>query len=787
MGADQVESELFADLEGKDAELQIVTGSWDKDSHWIVVRDRYGKVISQLNTGRKVRSMRVLADPRDNSRWLFYSINDQRHVTINAVRYEWQVPLQRQEKMFDSLGRDKTLPEVLDREWYAHIYPILLRDIDLDGRYELVCGAYDGFTADPRGLVVYDFDTGKIKWKFDTPSNPASVLVGDYDGNGSNEVIVSTHATKNTMDIRNQMDDMICWVAVLDASGKMLYHNKFTEGYSTLKLVEADTDQDGRMEIYGVNSTWGSQNIKNSVSILQWDGKQIKRRITWALSSTFEQSLEHVVLNDMDGSGKWRLQLTDKTHGHTVLDAGLNPVKHNYKEFVKAIWDVEDIDQDGKKEVLLSNANGEFVVLDSDFRVRARLRNPFPEEKNLSGYLVSTGFDTEGRIAISSGQNVKYYQYRRQPLHELLFGMARAYSGILIILLLLGWVWMIYRVRARLKRIIVISDALSIGLIEVSRRGKVLYINSHANSLYPGLVKAGKAARLPVEAPELWEKVWLMGASQSDHFELDITPSGKVENIRHQVWLLGYRRITRRLTVALIPVNRLGEDLEDKLAWADSARRLSHHVRRHITNILLALAELEQKQSWNDADRQYLQIIRGEIEKVRVFTHSFQRFTELESYNMKLQDLIPSVEHCLAHLMLPDNVKLIKNWALNSVTACIEPIRFEEAFTNIVNNALEAMPEGGTLHITVKEFPLGNSPQGKLNILVEVEDSGNGIPQKYMEEIWKPFFTTTQSGTGIGIPESRKIIESMGGKMHIQSEENVGTVVSFWLKGAPLE
>jgi signal transduction histidine kinase len=93
------------------------------------------------------------------------------------------------------------------------------------------------------------------------------------------------------------------------------------------------------------------------------------------------------------------------------------------------------------------------------------------------------------------------------------------------------------------------------------------------------------------------------------------------------------------------------------------------------------------------------------------------------------------------------------------------------------------MPQGGTLHLSVREFPRHKSPRGNLSVLVEIEDTGKGIPAKYMEDIWQPFFTTNQSGTGIGIPETRKIIDSMGGTMDIQSEEKVGTTVSFWLKG----
>jgi len=178
-----------------------------------------------------------------------------------------------------------------------------------------------------------------------------------------------------------------------------------------------------------------------------------------------------------------------------------------------------------------------------------------------------------------------------------------------------------------------------------------------------------------------------------------------------------------------------------------------------------------------------MQIVRGEIEKIRIFTHAFQRFTEMKSYDLKLIDVIPHVEHALQQIHLPENVNLIKNYGLSSVHAHIEPIRFEEALINTLNNATEAMPEGGSLHLSVMVFPKHSSPRGQMSVLVEVEDTGKGIPEKYMQDIWQPFFTTNQSGTGIGIPETKKIMDSMGGILDIQSEEGVGTTVSLWLKG----
>ena len=56
-------------------------------------------------------------------------------------------------------------------------------------------------------------------------------------------------------------------------------------------------------------------------------------------------------------------------------------------------------------------------------------------------------------------------------------------------------------------------------------------------------------------------------------------------------------------------------------------------------------------------------------------------------------------------------------------------------------------------------------------VLIEVEDSGLGIPEKYLIDIWQPLFTTKHSGTGIGLPEVKKILSSMHGEIELISEE----------------
>ena len=68
-------------------------------------------------------------------------------------------------------------------------------------------------------------------------------------------------------------------------------------------------------------------------------------------------------------------------------------------------------------------------------------------------------------------------------------------------------------------------------------------------------------------------------------------------------------------------------------------------------------------------------------------------------------------------------------------------------------------------------------------VLIEIEDSGTGIPVKYLTDIWQPLFTTKQSEIDIGLPEFIKIFSAMQGEIELLSEEGIGTTVSILLIG----
>jgi len=463
-----------------------------------------------------------------------------------------------------------------------------------------------------------------------------------------------------------------------------------------------------------------------------------------------------------------------------VLDENLKPVKHGYKDFIKNIWAVEDVNQDGTREILLYTADNNFVVLDHHFRELTSLKSPFPEDDRPFMQVVKSGFYKPRMIALWSKSHLQYYELRVEPFHKLAFRFLQEYLWVITLLLAIALIYICYIIIYNWKMFDCFGREVALGVVSVSRKGHIRKMNAVAKSILssdPGKLPERSLPRLN---PQLGRLATSFARSKESNLETSIEFE---DNVLHRKFrVLAYRQSGLWGGVMLILFPKIHELDAEKAAWADTARRLSHHVRRHITNVILALPRLEDETD-NREKKEFLDIIREEIEKIRVFTHSFQRFTELKDYDLKPQDIIPSLEHVVSRLSLPENITLIKNWKLSSVHACIEPIRFEEALVNLINNAQEAMPEGGILHVSAKVFPNHTSPRGPLSVLVEIEDSGKGIPEKYMDEIWKPFFTTNQSGTGIGLPESRKIIESMGGEIGVQSEEGVGTVVSVWLKG----
>jgi signal transduction histidine kinase len=97
-----------------------------------------------------------------------------------------------------------------------------------------------------------------------------------------------------------------------------------------------------------------------------------------------------------------------------------------------------------------------------------------------------------------------------------------------------------------------------------------------------------------------------------------------------------------------------------------------------------------------------------------------------------------------------------------------------QAFTNIGVNALEAMPHGGVLRVTLVENARGR-------VRVQFSDTGKGIPKEMRTKIFDPFFTTKESGTGLGLSIAHRIVNQHGGDITLEEGEERGSTFTIVL------
>lgn len=126
-----------------------------------------------------------------------------------------------------------------------------------------------------------------------------------------------------------------------------------------------------------------------------------------------------------------------------------------------------------------------------------------------------------------------------------------------------------------------------------------------------------------------------------------------------------------------------------------------------------------------------------------------------------------SVKRC----EIPDNIHLTLEFEPDIPFILIDPTQIRQVLVNIINNAIQAMPEGGGLRV-------GACKDGEF-IKIFISDTGEGIPAENLEMLFQPLFTTKKDGTGLGLIIVKNLTEANGGKVEVYSEAGKGTTFSL--------
>jgi len=764
----------FVDINQDEADELLVVENFKNKCQPFMIKNQNTDNFSQITLTHPLMSFKVINNEYDESNWLFYSFNDGSKVYLQAMNYIWEKKLKRELHNFQPIDRTDALIDNPKYQWYGSLTPIMFKNIDGDSKVEVVCQAADTFTSNPRGIYVFDLVSGRLKWKLDTAACIASLIYEDFDLDGKKDLIASTMALKNNQSTINGTTDHSPVIFACNTKGEVLYIENCFDGYGQVLLESVDINNYGTNDIIRIDHTWGTDNHTNSVNILKPNGKQLVTEKRYEFETSISREFRPLITN-LDESNEKYIFVSNRQNGLIILNKDLQMVKHDLNMSIRRVESIEDINNDNKKEILLLGDNNEFIILNSSLKVEARIKNPFPNDEDTQAEVIRTGEEKPKRIAIACHTGIIYYNYTLIPWYVLLWhwieSLLPVLSGVmLIVLILIGF--KAYKQRCREA---IILNQTQTGVMIISKH-RIIKINQAMLSMLskPQESKEIDHAWISTKHKALYKEIMAFCHSKAISATKDVYTGSDTDHTA-QVFMHRLCYFPCRIMIMLSAQGNVYDSNAEKVQWAEISRRLSHRVRRHISNILLALNILEKNSDLAEqSDKR--EMIKNEVDQIKRFTQAFQRFTEMGEYQLKQIDIVPWLENSINRFHFPANIEVVKDWSLASLPALIEPIRFEEVMINILTNAIESMPEGGTLRISL-------SACNDKTVLIEIEDNGTGIPEKYLTDIWKPFFTTKQSGTGIGLPEVKKILNSMQGEIELISEEGIGTTVSILLKG----
>jgi signal transduction histidine kinase len=224
----------------------------------------------------------------------------------------------------------------------------------------------------------------------------------------------------------------------------------------------------------------------------------------------------------------------------------------------------------------------------------------------------------------------------------------------------------------------------------------------------------------------------------------------------------------------------------EKLASiGEMSAAVAHGLRNPLAS-LRAAAQLVRHHPESPSSSEHLDAIVEEVDRLdRRISHllSFSRPAPFHPLQESVPRLVEGFLPAFSQLIKDRQVELELDLSDDLPDVRVDPMQLEQALVEVVSNALDAMPGGGRLRISASRD--GNTT-GSPQVVIEIADTGPGIPEHVLPSVCEPFFTTRQEGTGLGLAIAKRYVEQNGGRLEIVSRPG-GTTVRFRLPAATSE
>ena len=201
------------------------------------------------------------------------------------------------------------------------------------------------------------------------------------------------------------------------------------------------------------------------------------------------------------------------------------------------------------------------------------------------------------------------------------------------------------------------------------------------------------------------------------------------------------------------------------------AANIAHEIRNPLAAISGCVQVLNQELKLEGENKRLFDIVLSEVNRLNILISEFLSFSRPTPDKKERVNIRKIIDETLKLLTKSkewrENIK-IKKALLDNVYIKASPERLRQVFLNLFLNAIEAMPDGGRLSISM-DFPT----RGFVNITIK--DTGTGIEERYINRVFEPFFSTKENGTGLGLSIVQRAIEELEGRIELKTKIGEGT------------
>jgi len=247
--------------------------------------------------------------------------------------------------------------------------------------------------------------------------------------------------------------------------------------------------------------------------------------------------------------------------------------------------------------------------------------------------------------------------------------------------------------------------------------------------------------------------------------------------------MMVYRHLIAPLRVKLVESQALVERHEKLASLGMLAAGVAHEIRNPLTAIKAALFIQQKRFAPGSPERADNELVHNEITRLERIVSHFLRFarpSDPEFVTVSTDQLLRDVQMIFAAQLEKADIRLALEESTDSFVR-VDPSQIKQVLINLIQNGIDSIGREGTITLRARRERRSLLGVEREAVILEVADTGKGIPPEVGKRLFDPFFTTKDDGTGLGLSIAARIVEKHGGALQYQTQVNRGTTFGIVL------